>query len=78
MERDAWPSRFGSGSLTGRARLPLTSQVEGDGSSAYFTGRQVSQIEHALRAARGELLEPKRQSGRDQACDGAKPAGQAG
>ena len=36
----AWPSRVGSGSLNGRARLPLTSQVDGDGGSAFSpTGR---------------------------------------
>src|SRR5271166_1382069 len=37
----AWPSRAGSGSLDGRARLPLTSQVEGDvGSVSSFAGRR--------------------------------------
>ena len=54
----AWPSREGSGSLAGRARLPLTSQVEGDGGCRQCRrAADARRSRNAVGAARGEPFE---------------------
>ena len=63
------PSRVGSGSAKGRARLPLTSQVDGVGGlgesrrAAGARGRATG-----CGPAGGQPLETERQPGDDQAC----------
>ena len=69
---------MGSGPAKGRARLPLTSQVDGVRGSRMLAGRQVVQVEQAVEPARGEPLEPERQPGRDQAPTVRSKAGKPG
>ena len=60
------PRRVGSGAANGRARLPLTSQVDAVGGSGKLAGGQVVEVERPLGPAGGQPLEPERQPGDDQ------------
>ena len=71
------PRRFGSGAAKGRARLPLTSQVDAVGGSASSPGGRWSRSSRRAGPAGGQPLQAERQAGDDQAREPAQQAGQA-
>ena len=69
-----WPKRLISGSLIGRARLPLTSQVEAVVGSWSSRAGKVLQVENASDAVASEPIEAKRNTGDGEAGHCIQPA----